>query len=152
MQLARLFIFDADRACALKQDPRRQSLFDDPKVGPLARLIQIGFGRRTARAVPHGHIHPAKAFLSVTVIVFGQTIAGLLRGIEPSVMQRIVEWAIACRERTIAAPIFVPAFGPAFGAFEIGQHIGIAPASGAVLFFPAFEIERIAAHIDEAVD
>ena len=152
IQLAIALIFNANSACAFKQDPRRQCLFNDPQVGPLARLIQIGLGRRTARAVPHRHIHPAKAFLGIAIIVFGQAITCLLRRFEPCVMQGIVERAIAGRQRTIAAPIFVTAFGPAFGAFEIGQHIGIAPAGGAFLFLPAFEIERIAAHIDKAVD
>ena len=152
MHLARLFIFHADSARAFEQDACRQRMFDNVKIGPLAGFIQIGFGRRTARAVSHGHVHPAKAFLGIAVIVFGQAIARLLRRIEPCLMQWIVERAIAGRQRAISAAICVAAFVAPFGAFKIRQHIGIAPAGGAFIFFPTFKIERIATNVNKPVD
>ena len=120
MHLACAFILHANGARAVKQDARDQCLFNHFEIRPLTGFVKIGLGRRTARAVTHRHIHPTKAFLGIAIIIFGQAVAGLLRRIEPSLMQRVVERAIAGRQWTIAAPILVATFGAAFGAFEIG--------------------------------
>ena len=71
MPLAAAFIFNANRTLAFKKDARCQRFFDDPQIGPFARTIEIGFGGRAARAISCGHIHPAKALLPKSVIVFG---------------------------------------------------------------------------------
>ena len=152
MGLPAPFIVNADGAFALKDDACRQGMLNDLQIGAFARRIEIGFRSGAARTVTHRHVHPAKAFLTIAIIIFGQAIARLLRGIEPSLMQRIGKRAIAGRQGAIPTAIAISALFAAFGAFEIGKHIGIAPALCPFLILPPFKIFGIAPHIDQTID
>ena len=149
--LAVAVIGDAGGFGAFEQDFRREGVFDDGEVGAFSGGVEIGFGGGAAGAIAHGHVHAAEAFLAETVVILGARIAGLDGGIEPGLVERVLERAIGGGERAVAAAIGVAALLAAFGAFEIGQHLRVIPAARA-FFLPAFEIQRIAAHIDEAVD
>ena len=141
----------ADRAPALEQHTRRQRVRDNLDVGTLHRGMQIRLGSAAPRAIAHGHVHAAEAFLPLAVHVPCQFVPSLLRSIEPSLVERVAQRPVSRIKRPIRAAIRVAALGPPFGALEIGQHVGIAPARGAFIA-PTLEIERIAAHIDQPVD
>ena len=68
-----------------------------------------------------------------------------------AVVEGIAFEAVRRRERAAVAAPGVGRPTKAFRAPEVGQHVAVAPA-GRALRFPALEIERMAAHIDEAVD
>ena len=121
------------------------------EIAPLHRRPQIGVGGRPAHAVPHRHVEAAESLLLLAVEVGAHRIAGLPARLDEGVVERIALGPCARRQRPVAAAIGVGAAAQTFGAAEIGQHVAIAPARRAFLL-PALEIERIAAHIDEAVD
>ena len=152
MGLPAPFIVNADGAFALKDDAGRQGMLNDLQIGAFARRIEIGFGRRTARPIAHRHVHPAKAFLTIAIIIFGQAIARLLRGIEPGLMQRIGQRTIACGQGPRPATITIAALFAALGAFEIGKDIGIAPALCPFLILPPFKIFGVAPHINQTIN
>ena len=70
---------------------------------------------------------------------------------DEGVIERVAFKAVRRRERPAVAAIGVGRPAKALGAAEVGQHVPISPALRALLF-PALEVERMSAHIDEAVD
>jgi len=99
----------------------------------------------------HRHRHASETLLLVPVVVRRGRVAGLPCRLQPGVVQRIVQAPIAVIQRTVAAAVLRIAALVRIGAAEIGQHIAITPALGA-LFFPAVEIERVAAYPNHSVD
>ena len=142
---------DADSAASLEGDPGRERVRDDLEVAAFHRRAQIGVGGRPAHAVPHRHVEGAKPLLPLAVEVGADRIAGLTARLDEGVVERVAFEAARRRERPAVAAIGVGAAAKALGAAEVGQHVSISPALRALLF-PALEIERMPAHIDEAVD
>src|SRR6202012_1255183 len=78
-------------------------------------------------------------------------ITRLPAGLEPNLIQRVVQRTVAGIHLSLTAAIGVPSPVAALGALEIGQHITVGPAARAFRL-PALEIERIATDIDHPVD
>ena len=95
--LPSLLKLDSNCPPAVEQDARRQRMFNHGQIGSLARFIKIGLGCRTACSIAHCHVHPAETLLTITIIVFGQIIARLLRRFEPGLVQRVLQRTIAGR-------------------------------------------------------
>ena len=134
-----------------EQHAGRARMRQNAQVASPHRRAQIGVGRAPAPSPVHRHGHASETLLLVAVVVRGGRIAGLPCRLQPGVVQRIVQAPIAVVQRTVAAAVLRITALVRVGAAEIGQHMAIAPALGA-LFFPAVEIERVAAHPDHAVD
>ena len=145
---------DPDSATVFDHDPLRQGA-DEFDVAGRLRGPQIGVGRGPATALPDRLLHRAEAFLFLAVIIVGRLIARLFARLDKGFEQGVFARATADMQRAIgAAPVGVApvaAVMPAFHAFEIGQHIGIAPAVGPLLF-PVVIVHRVPAHIDHPVD
>src|SRR5262249_49625725 len=105
----------------------------------------------TTPTVADGHVHPAKAFLLEAVHVLGQRVTRLPARFDPDGIQGVVELSPRGTELAVVTAIDVPATGAFLRAAEIRQHVPITPAVRALLL-PAIEIQRIAAHIHQAVD
>ncbi|MNS87473.1 hypothetical protein D3C72_1214200 [compost metagenome] len=98
-----------------------------------------------------GLLHQAETFLLGAVIIVRQFKARLRARLNEGVEQRIADGATLHMQRPIrAAPAFLAAMA-VLHALEVRQHIRIGPAMRAKLF-PAVEILRVAAHVNEAVD
>src|SRR3954470_4508725 len=98
-----------------------------------------------------GHVHAAKALLLVAVDVPRFGIAGLPRRLDEDAVERILQGSVAGMERTVAAAVQIAALGPSLGTLEVGQHVTIRPAAGA-LVLPAIEIQRVPTDVDQADD
>src|SRR3954453_17517116 len=98
-----------------------------------------------------GPVPAAKALLLVAVDVPGFGIAGLPRRFDEHAVEGVLQRSVAGVERPVAAPIKVAALGAGLGSLEVGQHVAVGPAAGALLL-PAVEIQRVAADVNQAVD
>src|SRR5262245_33630307 len=120
------------------------------------RRMQIAARRALAAAVLDDALDVADARLLGAVVVLvardahldGALDEGLTKGIAP-VEVGDGQVALAAAEQILATTPF-PGDAP-FGAPEVGQHVGVAPAAVAALR-PAVEVEPLAAIVDMAVD
>ncbi len=151
VRFASAAVLDAAGAPALEKYARRKRMRQHLEVGALHGGAQVGARGAAAPAPLHGHVHAAEAFLLKTVDVRRPRIARLAGGAEPCRMQRIVQASIGRVQLAAAAAVLVAALRALLGALEVGQHIAVRPARGA-LGRPALEILRIAADVDQPVD
>jgi hypothetical protein len=156
LDLAAALEFHPGRAAVLDHHPARQPAHD-LQVAALQRRAQIGIGRRPAPPLPDRRLHGAEALLLAAVVILRRRIARLLARLDEGIEQRVVARAAGDVQRPrMAAPLGL-AHAPALVAvpglhpLEIGQHIGKAPAIGALLG-PMVIIARMPAHIDHPVD
>ena len=126
-------------------------MHQNAQVSPPQRRAQIGVGGAPAPSPVHRHGHASETLLLVAVVVRRRRIAGLPCRRQPGVVQRIVQVPITVIQWTVAAAVLRISALVRVGAAEIGQHMAIAPALSA-LFFPAVEIERVAAYPNHSVD
>ena len=112
---------------------------------------QIGVRGTGAPSGAHRHVEATKAFLLEAVQIRRERVTRLPRCREPCGIQGVRKRAVGGLQRPGIAAIDVTAFGARLGAAKVGQYLTIGPARGP-FFFPAFKVQRIAAHIDHAVD
>ena len=151
MFLAAAPIPHARGAAAVEHDAGREGMRHQRDAAARHRRMQVGARRTPAAAAMHRHVHAAEAFLLLPVDVLGRGIAGLARRLQPRRVQRVAHRAVLRVQRPVGAAPGIAAFRPRLGAAEIRQHVAIGPALGA-LAFPPVEVERVAAHVDHAVD
>ena len=144
-------IFDADRPAALHDDAAHMGPRPQLQVAALQRRLEIGVGGGPAAALPHRHLHCAKTFLALAVIVVGRRVAGLLAGVDEGAVERVLLAPAGDVERAVAAA--PPGLPPVrvFHAPVVGQHVPVAPARRAQRL-PVVEVAGMAAHVDHAVD
>ena len=146
-----LEIFNADRALAFEQHPRRQGSRLDAEVGALHRRMQIGHRRRTSLTVLHSQLVVADTFLLLCIDVWVSRDAGLDAGLDHGVRH----FMICCHVRDVERPangvMLARSAFLVFGLEEVGPHIVPAPALAAELA-PAVVIGVLAADVEQAVD
>src|SRR5579863_113444 len=144
-------ITHADRASSLNDDFCRERLAYDLQIPPLHGRPEISIGGGPAHAVLHRHIEPPEALLPLAVDIRRDGVTGLARRLDKGVVERIGRLAVTGRERALAAAVGIGAVAPAFGAAEVRQDVPVAPALRSFLL-PTIEVERVAPHIDHAID
>ena len=151
-RLAVLFVLDADAALAVEQDSQRVGVGDDVQVGPLHRRFDVAMRDAHAPALVDRGLRLHDAFLILAVVVRVGLEAGGLGGFE----QRIVERVLVGHGRDLERPVGASAVR-AVAVDEVlhaGEERGdVAPAPAATAHLrPGVEVERLAAHPDQAVD
>ena len=129
-----------------------QGVLVQKHVVALQRRAQIGHGGAPASAFVGGHVHGAQAFLLVAVHVFGDGVARLLTRFDKCAVQRVAHGGRTDFERPAVAAIGIAADSARFGLFEVGQAMRIRPILHTALQSPTLVIQRMAAHINHAVD
>ena len=93
----------------------------------------------------------AEPFLFLAVVILGEAEPHGVSGLDPGLPERIVGLgALRVQRAFTAAPVIRAPF-PAFHPPEIGQHIRIGPAGGAVRC-PAIVIAAMPPHISHHID
>ncbi len=146
-----LDVLDANGAAAREQDAARERVGDDCEIVPAPRLPQIADRRRPAPAVFRRQLEIAGALLRRAVEIIVARNAGLLRGLDEGFAERMRLADIGNRKRSADTVEVVAAATLIFGAPEIGQHVGKAPAGIAELP-PMIVILVLAADIEQTVD
>ena len=151
-RLAVLLVLDADAALALEQDAQRVGVGDDVQVGPLHRRLDVAMGHAHAPALVDRGLRLHDAFLVLAVVVGIDLEAGGLRRLEQRVVERVLVGHGRDLERPVgAAAVRAVAVDEVLHAGEERRHVAPAPAAAAHLR-PGVEVERLAAHPDQAVD
>ncbi len=145
-------IVDADRAAVLDDDAVDEGLGPQLQVRPVERRAQIGGGATDpAAAGVDGGFAAGEAF----GIVAGKVVAGGEARARRGRHQGVVQGAVGLDRRhphRAGAPMVGPLAAPAgLHLLEIGQDVGVAPAGRAHLG-PLVEVQRVAAHVEHAVD
>src|SRR6266566_1580538 len=148
---AMLDVLDANGAAAQEQDAARERVGDDCEIVPAPRLPQIADRRRPAPAVFRRQLEIAGALLRRAVEIIVARNAGLLRGLDEGFAERMRLADIGNRKWSADTVEVVAAATLIFGAPEIGQHVGKAPAGIAELP-PMIVILVLAADIEQTVD
>src|SRR6266403_71597 len=147
-----LAVLDADRALALEQDAGGLRLGLDAQIRARCHeWMDVAACRAPALAVVLGDLVGAEAFLLLGVEVFANPELRLARGLQIDLPHRIVGAQPGDMERAALAVILAVEFGIIFGAFEVGQHVGVGPA-GVAKRRPLIIIAAMAADIDHRVD
>ena len=150
--LAVLLVFDSCAALALQQNAQGHCIGDHVKVGALHRRLDVAVRHAHAPALVDRGLRLHDAFLVLAVVVGIELEAGRLGGRE----QRVVERVLVGHGRDLERPLGAAAVG-AVAVDEIlhpgeeRRHLAPAPAAAAHLR-PGVEVERLAAHPDQAVD
>ncbi len=127
------------------------ALVSTTRLGRRRACTQIADRGRPAPAVLRGELEIAGALLRRPVEIVVARMAGLLRGLDERLAQRMRLAHIGDRERPADAVQRVLAALLVLGAAKIRQHIVEAPAGVAELP-PVIVVRRLAAQIKQAVD
>ena len=146
-----LLVFDRPGAAALEHDALRQRRGLDAQIAAVPRRAQIGPRRARPPPAPRRGLKQPGAFLGRAVEIRIVRNAGLGRGVDKGLRQRIGMPRIRHRQRPAGAMKFVGAALLVLRLLEIGQHVVKSPAGIAELA-PAVVILMLAAHIEQAVD
>ena len=76
-------------AFVFKQNPVHLGMGHHGQVRPCHRRAQVGIRSRPAHAIFDRHMHRAKAFLALPVVVRGEFVTRLLSGIDKCLVQRV---------------------------------------------------------------
>ena len=146
-----LDVFDAGRALVLDDDLEHVGPGFYRQVLAAADGAQIGARGGRAPAVADGVLAAAKTLLRIRIVILARRKARLLARLDPRVEYGIVRLAVFGADGAIAAAKLVGAALECFAAAEIGQHVAIGPALGAVPV-PAVEIGGVAARVGHDID
>jgi hypothetical protein len=113
--------------------------------------MQVSGCRAPAPAVFLRHLKEPAAQLHGAVEIRIERQAGLLRGLDEEMAERIRIGTLGDIERTVVAVKAVVQVLVALGPLEVRQHIVVAPAGIAELP-PMIVVSRLAAHIDHGID
>src|SRR3546814_9103347 len=145
-------VADADGAPALEQNAGRMCLRPHVEVGPRRRRTQEGTRRTHPPAALDGPLEIADALLGAAVVVRVARDADADRAVDEGLAERMLPGQILDGERALAPAIGVVALpDPPFGALDVGQQVGIAPATVAHLR-PAVIVHALTAIVDVTVD
>ena len=142
---------DADTALAFEDHVGHQRVGFDLEIRPAARRVEEGARRRPALAVLHRHLVVAEAFLVAVVVVLVLRIAARLGGIDEGVTKRVRLAHVGDVQQAALAAAVVAVRLKMLRLLEVGQHLLVGPAAIAELA-PGVVVERLAAHIEHAVD
>ena len=136
---------------ARQLDPRGQGVGEHGEVGAVHRRLEVGVVRRAAHAAALGDLVEPEALLLGAVEVVGALVARGHGALDEGVRQVVGPAAVLDAERAVGA---VEGPGePAVGlrAPEVGQHVVVAPALGAVAVAPGVVVGAVAADVDHRV-
>src|SRR5579883_1667524 len=105
----------------------------DHEIAPPPRRPQISTRRRGASPIADRILAAAETFLARAVVVRIARKAGGRSGFDPGFEQRVARLGILGAERPCAAAPGILTALPGLAAAEIGQHLRIGPAAGALL-------------------
>jgi hypothetical protein len=151
--LAVLLVLHADAAFALEQQAQGEGIGDDTEIGrALHRRLDVAMGDTHAPALVDRGLGLDDAFLVLTVVVGVELEAGGLGGGKQRVVERVlVGHGRDFQRATGSAAVAAIAVDEVLDAGEERRHVAPAPAAAAHLR-PGVEVERLAAHPDQAVD
>jgi len=149
-RFAGLFVFDAGDPPALEHEAPGERAGFDGEIGARQNRLQIDLGRTGPPAVFDGDVDDAKA-LGFGGKILTHRQPGVHGGLLDQVEAEVLDVVAADPERSVGAMMRRVAVIAPLGAPEVRQHVGIAPA-GAPLLAPEVVVERMAAHIEHAVD
>lgn len=137
---------------ALEGQPVRQGVQFHHQPPFVANRLQIGAGGAGTLAVAGGGLVETDAVLAVAVEVVAIGQVQLLAGADKRHAQRMAIAVFADRQQPVGAVVVVGQAFVGLGAFEVGQHLPVAPAGAAIALGPVVVILRLAAQVDHAVD
>ena len=146
--------------CAVAHARRPVPLDDDPaglgvrhhvQIGPAARRAQIGDGGAAAPSVPDRQLKIGNAGVRRTVVIGILGYALLYARLIESLVQPIPVGDVDDADGPSRPPVGGVAAEPVLEAFEVGQHVVVAP-TGTSRIAPAVVLLRVAPHEHHAVD
>ena len=138
-------------AIALEQDARGHRAGDDIEIGALPRRVQVGVRAGAAKPIALGELEAPHALLPRAVEVRVVLVAGLPRGLDHRVHERVHRAALGHAERSAHAVEGVLAALVVLGAPEVRQHVVVAPAVEPHRG-PLVVVGAVAADVDHRVD
>ena len=144
-------IANAGHATADHVEAFHESLRDDREIGPPLDRIEECLRGGAAAAVSDHRFEIGDALVVAAVVIGGRRDARFDTGVLVGIENRPANPRIDDRQFAAGAVRVAGAAEIIFAPFEIREHIVPAPPDIALLA-PAVEVERMAAHIDHAVD
>ena len=142
---------DADGALPVEDDPLDVDGVAHLEVRPVQHRVEIRVGRAAAEAAALRQLEAADAVLLRAVQVVVRLVAGLDRGLEHQVDERVHRAAVGDGLRSADSVVLALAALVVLAALEVRQHLVVAPAVGAVRG-PVVVVETVAAKVDHRVD
>jgi hypothetical protein len=144
-------VLDADAAIALKQHAQRQRAGFDRQAWAAGDRLQVGGGGALARAIDDVELMPADALRLLAVAVLGRGNAGLERGVEERLGERMSVARRRDAHRSADAAVGRVAGLGVLRALEVRQHAVVVPTGRAVAR-PALEVGPMPADVCHGVD